>query len=140
MWTQVGSLSYLEGRLNKMYEESRGKLRERRRQDVRDQADILAAQSAASFSLSMDLVQVRSQQFRKKRKFREIFRENVVCEICLKFASAFLASRNNAILFLGIWSRILSDPVFMAPDSKLWTLKFVLFYVILYLTQQWSNS
>ena len=53
----MGSLSYLEGRLNKMYEESRGKLRERRRQDVRDQADILAAQSAASFSLTMDLVQ-----------------------------------------------------------------------------------
>jgi hypothetical protein len=68
LWTQVGSLSYLEGRLNKKYEESRGKLRERRRQDVRDQADILAAQSAASFSLSMDLVQVgpTTKYFAKK--------------------------------------------------------------------------
>lgn len=44
---QMGSISYLESRLNKMYEETRGKLRERRRQDVRDQADILAAQSNA---------------------------------------------------------------------------------------------
>jgi hypothetical protein len=60
----VGSLNYLEGRLNKMYEETRGKLRERRRQDVRDQADILAAQSALSFSISMDLVQDAIRDFR----------------------------------------------------------------------------
>ena len=62
---QVGSINYLESRLNKMYEETRGKLRERRRQDVRDQADILAAQSAAvSFALNMDLVQDAIRDFR----------------------------------------------------------------------------
>ena len=60
----MGSLSYLEGRLNKMYEETRGKLRERRRQDVRDQADILAAQAATAFSLNMDLVQDAIRDFR----------------------------------------------------------------------------
>jgi hypothetical protein len=47
-----------------MYEETRGKLRERRRQDVRDQADMLAAQSATSFAINMDLVQDAIRDYR----------------------------------------------------------------------------
>ncbi len=111
----MGSLSYLEGRLNKMYEESRGKLRERRRQDVRDQADILAAQSAASFSLSMDLVQVRQPTMSQKnvnfvRYFAKMYGS---LRNFLKIRTAILVAVQSILLL--IWSRIPSDAVSMDP-------------------------
>lgn len=77
---KVGMVSYLEGRLCKLYSERRGKLVERRRQDVRDQADILAALSATNLALGLDPVQDAVRDFRvaeregrrmRRRKARE---------------------------------------------------------------------
>ena len=50
----MGTITYLEGRINKVYSEQRGKLRERRRQDVRDQADVLTAMTATNMALLLD--------------------------------------------------------------------------------------
>merc|ERR1719309_32384 len=61
---KVGSIAYLEDRLNKMYAEVRGKLRERRRQDVRDQADQLLALSATNIAIIADPVQDAVRDFR----------------------------------------------------------------------------
>jgi len=60
---KVGTITYLESRLNKMHEEHRGKLRERRRQDVRDQADILHAMTAGT-AVVFDPVQDAVRDFR----------------------------------------------------------------------------
>jgi len=61
---KVGTVAYMESRLNKMYEEHRGKLRERRRQDVRDQADILHAMGSTSVNITFDPVQDAVRDFR----------------------------------------------------------------------------
>jgi len=54
---KVGTITYLESRINKMNSERRSKLKERRRQDVRDQADTLAAMTATNMALQIDPVQ-----------------------------------------------------------------------------------
>jgi len=61
---KVGSIAYLEERLYKMYAELRGKIRERRRQDVRDQADQLHSMTATNIALMMDPVQDAVRDFR----------------------------------------------------------------------------
>jgi len=61
---KVGSICYLEERLYKMYAELRGKIRERRRQDVRDQADHLHSMTATNIALMMDPVQDAVRDFR----------------------------------------------------------------------------
>lgn len=61
---KVGSISYLEERLYKMYAELRGKIRERRRQDVRDQADHLHSLTTTNIALMMDPVQDAVRDFR----------------------------------------------------------------------------
>jgi len=60
---KVGTIGYMENRLNKMYEEHRGKLRERRRQDVRDQCDVLAGMVAGA-NVVFDPVQDAMRDFR----------------------------------------------------------------------------
>jgi GC-rich sequence DNA-binding factor len=50
---KVGTVAYLESRLCKAASERRGKLRERRRQDVKDQAEQLAALSATATYLGV---------------------------------------------------------------------------------------
>jgi len=72
---KVGTITYLEGRINKVYSEQRGKLRERRRQDVRDQADVLAAMTATNMALLMDPVQDAVRDYRvAEREGRRIRR------------------------------------------------------------------
>jgi len=72
---KVGTITYLEGRINKVYSEQRGKLRERRRQDVRDQADVLAAMTATNMALLIDPVQDAVRDYRQaEREGRRIRR------------------------------------------------------------------
>jgi len=72
---KVGTITYLEGRINKVYSEQRGKLRERRRQDVRDQADVLAAMTATNMALLLDPVQDAVRDYRvAEREGRRIRR------------------------------------------------------------------
>jgi len=54
---KLGTIIYLEGRINKLYNARRGKLRERRRQDVKDQTEVLAAMNATNVALLIDPVQ-----------------------------------------------------------------------------------
>ena len=49
-------VQYLEGRVSKLQAEWAGKLRERRRQDVKDQAEQLASLTAANAAVGLDLV------------------------------------------------------------------------------------
>eukprot|EP00090_Calanus_glacialis_P046886 TRINITY_DN9429_c0_g1_i2.p1 TRINITY_DN9429_c0_g1~~TRINITY_DN9429_c0_g1_i2.p1 ORF type:complete len:807 (-),score=326.26 TRINITY_DN9429_c0_g1_i2:237-2657(-) len=72
---KAGTITYLEGRINKVYSEQRGKLRERRRQDVRDQADVLAAMTATNMALLLDPVQDAVRDYRvAEREGRRIRR------------------------------------------------------------------
>merc|ERR1719354_139301 len=61
---KVGTINYMESRLNKMNEERRGKLRERRRQDVRDQADILHRLASTNSNVTFDPVNDAVRDFR----------------------------------------------------------------------------
>jgi len=72
---KVGTIAYLEGRINKVYSEQKGKIRERRRQDVRDQADVLATMTATNMALLMDPVQDAVRDYRvAEREGRRIRR------------------------------------------------------------------
>eukprot|EP00092_Neocalanus_flemingeri_P000916 GFUD01000974.1.p1 GENE.GFUD01000974.1~~GFUD01000974.1.p1 ORF type:complete len:671 (-),score=245.90 GFUD01000974.1:43-2055(-) len=72
---KVGIITYLESRINKVYSEQRGKVRERRRQDVRDQADVLAAMTATNMALMLDPVQDAVRDYRvAEREGRRIRR------------------------------------------------------------------
>ena len=73
---KVGTITYLEGRINKVYSEQRGKLREKRRQDVRDQADVLTAMTATNMALLLDPVQDAVRDYRvAEREGRRIHRQ-----------------------------------------------------------------
>ena len=73
---KVGTITYLEGRINKVYSEQCGKLRERRRQDVRVQADVLAAVTATNMALLLDPVQDAVRDYRvAEREGRRIHRQ-----------------------------------------------------------------
>ena len=72
---KVETIAYLEGRINKVNSEQRGKLRERRRQDVREQADVLAAMTATNMALLLDPVQDAVWDYRvAEREGRRICR------------------------------------------------------------------
>ena len=73
---KVDTITYLEGRINKVYSEQRGKLREKRRQDVRDQADVLTAMTATNMALLLDPVQDAVRDYRvAEREGRRIHRQ-----------------------------------------------------------------
>ena len=61
---KVDIITYLEERINGVYSEQRESLRERRRQSVRDQADVLAAMTATNMALLLDPVQDAVRDFR----------------------------------------------------------------------------
>ena len=58
------TISYLETRVDKVHGEQRGKIRERRRQDVRDQAEVLGAMTATNLAAMVDPVQDAVRDFR----------------------------------------------------------------------------
>ena len=58
------TISYLESRVDKVYSEQRGKIRERRRQDTGDQSEVLGAMTASNMAAMVDPVQDAMRDFR----------------------------------------------------------------------------
>ena len=62
------TISYLESRVDKVRGEQRGKLVERRRQDVRDQSEVLGALTATNAAMMVDPVQDAVRDFRANER------------------------------------------------------------------------
>ena len=58
------TISYLESRVDKVYSEQRGKIRERRRQDTGDQSEVLGAMTASNMAVMVDPVQDAMRDYR----------------------------------------------------------------------------
>jgi len=75
------TIEYLESRVDRVYSEQRGKIRERRRQDTRDQSEVLGAMTASNMAAMVDPVQDAIRDFRVaeregRRMRRRQYREN----------------------------------------------------------------
>ena len=62
------TISYLESRVDKVRGEQRGKLVERRRQDVRDQSEVLGAMTATNAAMMVDPVQDAVRDYRANER------------------------------------------------------------------------
>ena len=58
------TIGYLESRIDKVYSEQRGKIRERRRQDIGDQSEVLSAMTASNMAAMVDPVQDAVRDYR----------------------------------------------------------------------------
>ena len=81
---KVGTINYLETRLSKIALEKRTRLRERRRQDVKDQAEQLAAMTATAAYLGVSGTLGAEPGLEEAKKARQAEREGRWAKITLK--------------------------------------------------------